>query len=262
MFAAESIPGASDAPSAFAELDKQQWPHVRQASWKNAADGDPDRARRDARQVALSAQLAFRSAILDVSTSTRRISGELSRYKTRTPDIAGGTTVFIDYVDYGVAQLRWIDTQLAAATRLANTAAEVEDMQFALLCLAGPRLKAAMMGSLLLAVWMDLLQLTDTVRTQHLYSLERMFADMWRWQEMIKPAMTALSSMEPVQVEAVTQDAPALGAEDVSKALVLKDTIEALTMLSSLKFSMPSTPPSSPILLGVGLLSLNPRRSV
>ncbi|WP_395849578.1 hypothetical protein [Cystobacter fuscus] len=47
----------------------------------------------------------------------------------------------------------WIDAELAAATRLTNTASEVEDpdMLLALLRLAGPRLEAAMMGALLLA---------------------------------------------------------------------------------------------------------------
>jgi hypothetical protein len=232
----------------------------------------PDNAERDARQGALAAQLAFRRAVLDVSGSTRRISSELSRLKTRGRGIAGGNGVFVRYVDYGAEQLRWIDAQLAAATRLANAASEVEDpdMQLALLRLAGPQLEAAMLGSLLLAVWFDCLNLANAVLTQHLYSVERMFADMWRWQEMLKPAMTALSSLEPGQVEAAAHDVPALighltgeltstletvrkGAENVAKALVLKDAIEALTMLSALRFSLPSVPPSAPALLGIGL---------
>ncbi|HYO54617.1 DUF2380 domain-containing protein, partial [Archangium sp.] len=116
----------------------------------------------------------------------------------------------------------------------------------------------------------DFLLLADAVLTQHLYSVERMFADMWRWQEMLEPAMTALSSLEPGQVEAAAQDVPALvghltgelaatletmrkGAENVAKVLVLKDAIEALTLLSALKFSLPSVPPSAPALLGIGL---------
>jgi hypothetical protein len=37
-----------------------------------------------------------------------------------------------------------------------------------------------MLGSLLRAVWLDVLHLADAVFTQHLYSVERMFADMWR----------------------------------------------------------------------------------
>ncbi len=122
----------------------------------------------------------------------------------------------------------------------------------------------------LLAVWLDFLRLADAVLAQHLYSVERMFADMWRWQAMIEPAMAALSSLEPGQVEAAAQDVPALvghlsgelaatietmrkGAENVAKMLVLKDAIEALTMLSALKFSLPSVSPSAPALLGIGL---------
>ncbi|HYO58959.1 hypothetical protein [Archangium sp.] len=201
----------------------------------------PDSAQRAARQSALAAQLAFHSAVLDVSGSTRRISGELSRRKASGRGIGGGNGVFVRYVDYGAQQLRWIDAQLAAATRLANAASQVEDpdMQLALLRLAGPRLEAAMMGSLLLAVWLDFLHLADAVLTQHLYSVERMFADMWRWQEMLEPAMTALSSLEHEQVEAAAQDVPALvghltgelaatletvrkGAGNVAKVLVLK----------------------------------------
>ncbi|WP_240358789.1 hypothetical protein [Myxococcus vastator] len=72
--------------------------------------------------------------------------------KARWRGIGGGDGGFVRYVDYGAQQLRWIDAQLVAATRMANTASEVEapDMQLALLHLAGPRLEAAMMGSLLL----------------------------------------------------------------------------------------------------------------
>ncbi|MFY0575932.1 hypothetical protein ACN28S_17590 [Cystobacter fuscus] len=127
-----------------------------------------------------------------------------------------------------------------------------------------------MLGSLLLAVWLDVLQLADAVCTRHFYSVERMFADLWRWQERLEPTMTALSSREPGQVEAAAQDVTALvghltgelaatladvrkGEESVAKVLVLKESLEALTLLSALKFSLPSVPPSAPALLGVGL---------
>ncbi|ATB28730.1 DUF2380 domain-containing protein [Melittangium boletus] len=246
--------------------------HQRRASREEVTTVAPDSARRGAWQRALAAQLAFRSAVLDVSGSTRRISDELSRLRTSGRGIADGNGVFLRYADYGATQLRWIDAQLAAATRLANAASEVEDsdMQLALLRLTGPRLEAAMMGALLLAVWLDLIHLADAVLTQHLYSEERMFADMWRWQEMLEPAMTALSSLEAGQVEAAAQDVPVLvghltgelaatletmrkGAENVAKVLVLKEAIEALSLLSALRFSLPSVPPSAPALLGIGL---------
>ncbi|HZI09833.1 MAG TPA: DUF2380 domain-containing protein, partial [Myxococcus sp.] len=264
-----------EAPRALAPTPESGAPerlHRRRTSREEVTAVGPDSAEKAARQGAFAAQLAFRSAVLDVSGSTRRISAEFSRLKASGRGIGGENDIFVRYVDYGAQQLRWIDAQLAAATRLANAASEVEDpdMQLALLRLAGPRLEAAMMGSLLLAVWLDFLHLADAVLTQHLYSVERMFADMWRWQEMLEPAMTALSSLEPGQVEAAAQDVPARvshltgelaatletvrkEAENVAKVLVLKDAIEALTMLSALKFSLPSMSPSAPALLGIGL---------
>jgi hypothetical protein len=69
--------------------------------------------------------------------------------KTNQWGIAGKANgIFVRYLDYGERQLRWIDAELAAATRLANAASQVgdPDMQLALLRLAGPRLEAAMSG--------------------------------------------------------------------------------------------------------------------
>ncbi len=146
-----------EAPRVLASTPESETPerlHRRRASRVEVTAVGLDSAERNARQGALAAQLAFRSALLDVSGSTRRISGEFSILKASGRGISGGNGVFVRYVDYGVQQLRWIDAQLAAATRLANAASEVEDpdMQLSLLRLAGPRLEAAMMGSLLLAV--------------------------------------------------------------------------------------------------------------
>ncbi|MFY0580794.1 DUF2380 domain-containing protein [Cystobacter fuscus] len=262
-------PNALPAPSA---LKTPQRPHRPRASREEATAVSPDSAEKATRQSALTAQLAFRGAFREVSGSTRRISGELSRLKASERGVGGGTGVFVRYVDYGAEQLRWIDAQLAAVTRLSNSASEVEnpDMQLALLRLAGPRLEAAMMGSLLLAVWLDFLHLTDVALKQHLYSVEWLFVNMERFQKMLEPAMTALASVEPAQVEAAVKDIPALvghltsefdatreamrvGAENLQKLLVLKDSIEALTLLSAMKFSLPSLPPSAPALLGMGL---------
>ncbi len=268
-----STEAPNDFPSSLG-LETLKWQLSRRASHRETAVLDPDNEEKTTRQSALATQLAFRSAVLYVADSAHRICGEFSRLKTSGRGIAGGTGVFIRYIDYGVEQLRWIDTQHSAATRLANAASEMDDpdMQLSLLCLAGPPLEAAMMGSLLLAVWLDLLNLADAVLVQHLYGVERMFTDLWRWQKMIKPAMTALSSLEPVQVEAASQDVPALvghlsgelattietvrkGAENVAKVLVLKEAIEALTMLSALRFALPSMPPSAPAVLGIGIIA-------
>ncbi|HZI06648.1 MAG TPA: DUF2380 domain-containing protein, partial [Archangium sp.] len=188
--------------------------------------------------------------------------------------IAGaGNGIFIGYVEYGERQLRWIDAELAAATELAAAASEVEepDMQLALLRLAGPRLEAAMMGSLLLAVWVDFLHLADATLSRRLYGIETLFMRMDGWQKMLEPAMTALSSLEPEQVEAAAQDMPALvghltsefsalleainkGAKVLETALVLKEFMEALTTLSVLKSTLPALRAAAPVTLGVGLM--------
>ncbi|MFY0578241.1 hypothetical protein ACN28S_31525 [Cystobacter fuscus] len=95
----------------------------------------PDSLEKDVRQRALAAQLAFRGAIREVSGSTRRISSEFARLNASDRSLVGGNGVFLRYTDYGTARLRWMDVQLAAATRLANAASEVDDpdMQLALL---------------------------------------------------------------------------------------------------------------------------------
>jgi hypothetical protein len=224
---------------------------------------------------ALAAQVAFLGAVDEVSTSSRRVSGELSRLKASYLGIAGaGNGIFVRYVDYGERQLRWIDAELAAATRLATAASVVEDpnMRLALLRLAGPRLEATMMGSLLLSVWFDFLNLADAALCRHLHGVETLFMNMDRFQNMLEPTLTALSSLEPEQVEAAAQDMPALvghlssefaalresvreGAEVLQKVLVLKDAMEALTLLSALRFSLPRLlPRAGPATLGVGFM--------
>jgi hypothetical protein len=247
----------------------------RQGSRTTERGMDPDDAGESARRGALAAHLAFLGAVGEVSASTRRISSELSRLEASHLGIAGAVNgLFVDYLEYGEGQLRWIDTELAAATRMAAAASEVEDpdMRLALLRLAGPRLEAAMMGSLLLAVWLDFLHLTDVVLTRHLYGVERLYVDMRGFQKRVEPAMTALSCPRPGQIEAAAQDMPALvghltrefaalretvrkGAENVEKVLVVKESIEALTLLSALRFSLPRLlPRAGPATLGVGLM--------
>jgi hypothetical protein len=210
-----------------------------------------------------------------VSGSTRRISGALSRLKASKPGIAGRAAgLFVPYVVYGERQLRWIDAELAAATSLSNTASEVDDpdMQLAILRLTGSRLEAAMLGSILLAAWLDFLNLADVVLQQcPFYSVETLFRDMDRSQKMLEPAMTAFSSLEPGQVEAAATDLPALmghltGEFDATRKAVrvaeergrqfmaAAQSMEMLTMLSAMKMSLPRLPPTAPATLGVGLV--------
>ncbi|WPB76413.1 DUF2380 domain-containing protein [Archangium violaceum] len=222
----------------------------------------------------LEAHLALLGAVDEVSAATRGVSRELSRLRASHQGIAGaGNGLFVRYVEYGERQLRWMDAELAAATRLATASSQVEepDMQLALLHLAGPRLEAAMMGSLLLAVWCDFLHLGDDVLSRRFYSVERLYVDMDRFQKMLEPAMTALSSLEPAQVEAAADDLPALvghftgefeafreavrqGAENLQKALVLKESVEALTLVSALKFTLPALRGAAPATLGMGFM--------
>jgi len=233
-------------------------------------DGDEDNAWRSA----LAAHLAFRAAVGEVSHSTGRISRELSRLRGSHQGIAGRVgDVFVPYVEYGEEQLRWIEAELAAATRLATAASEVEEpqMQLALLRLGGPRLEAALLGSLLLAVWCDFLHLTDAALSRHLYGVETMYVRMKGWRETVEPTMKALASREPGQVEAAAEDMPALvghlteefegyvaavhkAAEALQKILLMKEAMDALTLVSALKFTLPALRPAAPALLGVGLM--------
>jgi hypothetical protein len=87
----------------------------------------PDGAEATSWESALAAHLAFRGTVLDVSGSTRHLSGELSRLGKSHWGIAGKATgLFLPYIEYGASQLRWIDNELAAATRLAHAAADMD----------------------------------------------------------------------------------------------------------------------------------------
>ncbi|WP_257449520.1 DUF2380 domain-containing protein [Archangium lipolyticum] len=248
--------------------------HRRRVSHEAATAADPDGESGVARQSALAAHLAFLGAVGDVSGTTRRISGQFSRLKVSNLGIAGRAAgVFVRYVDYGERQLRWIDAELSAVNTLANAASEVDDpdMQLALLRLAGPRLEAAMMGSILLAGWLDFLNLVDIVLKQGFNRVEMLFVHLDRLRKLLEPAMTALSSLEPGQVEAAAEDVPALmghfsgefnsTCETVrvamkrgEQAMLLAQLVEMVTMVSTLKMSLPRMPPTVPTALGVGLV--------
>ncbi|HEX8537078.1 MAG TPA: DUF2380 domain-containing protein, partial [Cystobacter sp.] len=258
------------------EPDSAKQLHRRRDSREAVMAAGPGRVEGNAWLSALAAHVAFLGAVDEVSTSSRRVSSELSKLKADhhlgIADVGNG--IFVRYVDSGERQLRWIDAELAATTRLATAAAEVEDsdMRLALLRLAGPRLEAAMMGSILLAVWVDFLHLTDAALSRHLHGVETLFVKMDHLQKLLEPTMTALSSLEPEQVETAAQDVPALvghltsefaalreavrkGAEVLQKALALKDAMEALTTLSAMRFSLPRLlPRAGPATLGVGFM--------
>jgi hypothetical protein len=168
-----------------------------------------------------------------------------------------------------------MEGELAAASQLSLAALEVEDpdMQLALLRLAGPRLEATLLGSLLLSVWLDFLHLADVVLQQcPYYSVERLFRQTERWQKMLEPALRALSSREPGQVEAAAADLPVLvghltrefadtrealrvGAENFEKMLMVKELLEMLPTASVMKMALPRLMTTAPAMLGVGLVA-------
>ncbi|WP_309890552.1 DUF2380 domain-containing protein [Archangium sp.] len=215
------------------------------------------------------------AAVLDVSGTTRRISSELSRLEASKGGIAGRYGgVFKHHVEYGLQQARWMEAELAAATRLTTTASEVEDadMQRALLRLAGPRLEAAMLGSMLLAAWVDFLHLADAIlRRCPYYSVERLVVQLDDSRKMINPALKALASLEPGQVEAAAADLPALmghltgefhstreavrvAAERFERMVMVKELLDGLAMASAMKMALPRLlVPAAPATLGVGL---------
>jgi hypothetical protein len=258
-----SSPSVSTAPERL---------HRRRAPRQEVTVVGPDSAEGEARQLALAAQLAFRGALREVSGSTHRVSAEFARLEARGRGLSGQHAgLFVRFIDFGTEQVRWMDVQLDAATRLADAASEMDDpdMQFALLRMAGPRLEAAMLGSLLLAAWLDCLHLVDALLDQSLYSVERMLRDLMDWQGMLEPPMRALSSLEPDQVEAAARDAPALvghlsealaatvgnvrkGVELTAKVLVLRDLLVSLPLALEAPL-LASEAPSAPALLGAGL---------
>jgi hypothetical protein len=263
-------PGEPSTP----EPEEPRRLHRRQGARETVTAVGPGGAEETAWGSALAAHLAFRGALLDVAGSTRDLSGELSRLRKSHWGIVGKAAgLFVPSIEYSQSQLRWIDGELAAATQLAHAASEVEDpdMQLALLRLAGPRLEAAMLGSLLLAAWVDFLNLLDVVFKQGYNSVETLFVDMDRWRKMVEPAMTALASREPGQVEAAAENMPALmgylsgefnrtaervhsGLRNVEKVMLLAQLMELVTMRSALKFSLPALRPSAPVTLGVGMV--------
>ncbi|WP_239576504.1 TIGR02269 family lipoprotein [Archangium primigenium] len=238
-----------------------------------SAPEEPERIHRHrTAQEALAAQLAFRGALRELSSSTSRISHALSQLKAQGRGLSGKhADLFVQFIDFGTRQMRWIDIQRVAATSLANTASEVEapDLQLALLRMAGPRLEAAMLGSILLATWLDCLHLVDALLDPFLYSVERMARDLRDWREMLEPKLGALSSLVPDQLEATAHDIPALvghlsdalatlvsnvreKAEFTEKVLVLRDLLLSVPLMLEAPL-LASEASSASALLGVGL---------
>nr|WP_244238393.1 DUF2380 domain-containing protein [Corallococcus terminator] len=214
-----------------------------------------------------------RQAVLDAIAEVKASTGTFSR---SIPKLAAYQShdIFTRYIAYGSNQLPWLQGALGSATLFANTAGSVEDadMEVALLQMTGPRLQAAMSGALLLAAWLDFLQLADVVREQcPFYSPEQLLVDMDRVQKLLEPSMLALASMEPGQVETTARALPGvmaqltrefhsiregarMASERAGKVIAVAQFMEMLTMVSTLRMSLPRLPPAAPATLGVGLV--------
>lgn len=275
---------ASDTPRALASLPSSgaYLGHPRQSSRLAAAGGGSDAAVRESGEGAPSATLtrqALLDAVEDVQGSTRSVARSLSSLAARAPTfgnrgLSGANGVFTRYLDHGHHQLPWLHGALASTTTVANLAQEVADpdMQLGLLRMTGPRLQAAMSGALLLTAWLDFLNLADTVLRQcPAYSAEKLLVDLRHVEEMTKPTLAALASMEPERVEAATIAMPELmgrltrefdstreGArvamERSGQLMAAAQLVEMLTLGAALRMSLPRLPPAAPAMLGAGLV--------
>ncbi|KFE69582.1 DUF2380 domain-containing protein [Hyalangium minutum] len=228
--------------------------------------------------VTLTRQAVF-GIVDDVQGTTVSVASALSKLAARPPGqgnrgLSGVNGAFTRYLDHGSNQLPWLHGALGRTTLLTNAASEVadSDMELGILRMTGAQLQAAMFGSMLLAAWLDFLQLADIVlRECPAYSTERLFMDMHRVQRLIEPTLSALASQDPEQVEAAAIEMPGLmgqltrefgsirdGArmamERSGRLMAAAQLVEMLTLVSTLRMSLPRLPPAAPATLGVGLV--------
>ncbi|WIG94104.1 TIGR02269 family lipoprotein [Myxococcus sp. SDU36] len=225
---------------------------------------------------AAAARQAVHDAIDEVKRSMEGSEAARAQLASRLPALGGRGLhgVFTRYLDHGSRQRAWLRGTLGSATALVRVASQVEDsdMERGLLRMSGPRLQAAMFGALLLATWVDFLQLADAVLRQcPAYSVEKLYADLLRVQGLMTPTLADLASGDSERVEAAATAMPALmgeltrefdtihrGAraamENGAKLMVAAQVVEMFTMVSTLKLSLPRLPPAGPATLGVGLV--------
>ncbi|WP_239005019.1 MULTISPECIES: DUF2380 domain-containing protein [Myxococcus] len=142
-------------------------------------------------------------------------------------------------------------------------------MELGILQMTGPRLQAAMFGTLLLATWVDFLQLADALlRDCPMCGSEKLFADLHRVQGKVTPTLADLASEDSERIEAAATAMPALMGELThefdtirrdarsamevgGKVMVAAQVMELLALISTLNMSLPRPPPAT---LGVGLV--------
>ncbi|WP_335929700.1 DUF2380 domain-containing protein [Myxococcus xanthus] len=227
-------------------------------------------------QSAVAVRQATLDAIDEVKRSLEGIEAARARLASRPSSLGGRGLdgVFTRYLDHGSKQLTWLRGTLGSATALAGVASEVGDsgMELGILQMTGPRLQAAMFGTLLLATWVDFLQLADALlRDCPMCGSEKLFADLHRVQSKLTPSLADLSSGDAERIEAAATAMPVLmGAlthefdtirrearsamEVGGKVMVAAQVMELLALISTLKMSFPRPPPAAPATLGVGLV--------
>ncbi|WP_244224404.1 DUF2380 domain-containing protein [Corallococcus sicarius] len=208
--------------------------------------------------------------------SLRGVEASFTQLAARPPALGGWglTGVFTRYLDQGSKQVTWLHGALGSATVLTKAASEVgdTDMELGLMRMTGPKLQAAWFGTLLLATWVDFLHLADTVlRHCPMCSVEKLFTDLHRVQGLMAPTLTDLASLDPERVEAATTAMPELMGKLTREFATLQretrstmklggqviaamQAVEMVTMISTMKMSLPRVPPSASATLGMGLL--------
>ncbi|WP_434345462.1 DUF2380 domain-containing protein [Myxococcus virescens] len=145
-------------------------------------------------------------------------------------------------------------------------------MELGILRMTGPRLQAAMFGTLLLATWVDFLQLADALlRDCPVCGSEKLFADLHRVQSKMTPTLADLASGDSERIEAAATAMPVLMGELTrefdtirreahsamevgGKVVLAAQVMELLALISTLNMSLPRPPPAASTTLGMGLV--------
>ncbi|WP_253999033.1 TIGR02269 family lipoprotein [Myxococcus qinghaiensis] len=219
---------------------------------------------------------AVLEAIAELKVSMDGVGDAFSRFATRPATLGGWglNDIFARHLDHGSNHLTWLRGALGSATALAEVASEVGDSstEVGLLRMSGPRLQAVLFGNLLLATWFDFLQFADAVSRHCLMcSSEKMFVVLHRVKGLMEPRLTELASLDPERVEAAATAMPELMGELTrefdalhrdtratmeadGKVMAAVQVWEMLTLVSTLKMSLPRLPPAAPATLGAGLV--------
>lgn len=112
-------------------------------------------------------------------------------------------------VAYGSEQLAWMRSALEGIVELSKVASGVDpDVAVAIHRLQATQLEAAMFGWSLIEAWTDFLRLTSVILEGHFSSDEWLLGRLFFVKDVIGPPLTALSSLDPDEVEAAALGVP------------------------------------------------------